>query len=54
MYREHMNPDIPKELGERLPRKDEEKKEVKPRKVSDYVVEINGKYRTVEYPTPTG
>ena len=48
-----MDSDIPKTLGDRLPRKEEEKEEPVQRRISEYVVEVNGKYRTVEYPVPT-
>ena len=52
MYRDAMDSDIPKTLGDRLPRKEEEKEEPVQRRISEYVVEVNGKYRTVEYPVP--
>lgn len=52
MYREAMKPDIPTELGERLPRKEELPKEQKYEKVAEHIVKVNGKYRTVDYPTP--
>ena len=52
MYRDAMNPDVPTDLGDLVPRKEDEVEEPVQRRISEYVVEINGKYRTVDYPPP--